>query len=112
MICTRCPWLCIVLATACGAGACAADTTTSAVGHAPIADTLALPTHFQDWPTIRSHLTTDPTLNARVHKIVASMPTAQKLGQMTRGGIKAITSATVATAGDFVDVSCAGASAR
>jgi beta-glucosidase len=52
-------------------------------------------THYSDWPAINSRLPADPALEARVHKIVASMTLAQKVGQMTQPEIKSITPAQV-----------------
>ncbi|MEO9077871.1 MAG: glycoside hydrolase family 3 N-terminal domain-containing protein, partial [Rhodanobacter sp.] len=53
------------------------------------------PTHYPDWPAIKSPLLADPALEARVQKIVASMTLAQKVGQMTQAEIKSITPAQV-----------------
>ncbi len=95
MVRVRCPWFWyIALALACG-GVHAADTTTSAGGHAPIPGAAPLPTHFEDWPAIRSRLAPDPALEARVRQIVANMTLAQKIGQMTQAEIKSITPAEV-----------------
>ena len=58
-------------------------------------DPMPAPTHYADWPAIRSRLPTDPALEARVRKIVASMSLAQKIGQMTQAEIKSITPAEV-----------------
>ncbi len=52
-------------------------------------------THYADWPAIKSRLPADPALEAQVHKIVASMTLAQKIGQMTQAEIKSITPAQV-----------------
>ncbi|MFC5527820.1 glycoside hydrolase family 3 N-terminal domain-containing protein [Rhodanobacter ginsengisoli] len=53
------------------------------------------PTHYRDWPAIKSRLPADPVLEARVRRIVASMTLAQKIGQMTQAEIKSITPAEV-----------------
>ena len=53
------------------------------------------PTHYTDWPAIKSQLPADPALETRVRQIVASMNLAQKIGQMTQAEIKTITPAEV-----------------
>ncbi|WP_343854272.1 glycoside hydrolase family 3 protein [Rhodanobacter soli] len=94
-------WLmCAVLATVdCGGGALAADAATAKDMRSPVAasfsDRVPAPTHYADWPAIDSRLATDPALEARVRKIVASMSLAQKVGQMTQAEIKSITPAQV-----------------
>ena len=99
MVCTR--WLsCAVLAAvACGSGvyatdAATAESTPASAAHAS-SPHAAEPTHYTDWPAIRSRLAADPALDARVRKIVASMSLAQKIGQMTQAEIKSITPAQV-----------------
>ena len=67
---------------------------TSIAGVAPSARGAA-PTHYKDWPAIKSALGDDPALDARVRKIVAGMTLAQKIGQMTQAEIKSITPAEV-----------------
>lgn len=63
---------------------------------APSADRhMAQSTHYSDWPALQSRLAADPALEARAHKIVASMTLAQKIGQMTQAEIKSITPAQV-----------------
>ncbi|HWU76849.1 MAG TPA: glycoside hydrolase family 3 N-terminal domain-containing protein [Rhodanobacter sp.] len=52
-------------------------------------------THYSDWPAISRRLPADRALEARVHKIVASMTLAQKVGQMTQAEIKTISPAQV-----------------
>lgn len=56
---------------------------------------LPAPTHFTDWPAIKSPFGDDAALEARVRRIVASMTLAQKIGQMTQAEIKSITPAEV-----------------
>ena len=54
-----------------------------------------VPTHYTDWPAIKSHAKVDAKLEARVRDIVAHMTLAQKIGQMTQAEIKSITPAEV-----------------
>ncbi|HEY9512725.1 MAG TPA: glycoside hydrolase family 3 N-terminal domain-containing protein, partial [Rhodanobacter sp.] len=54
-----------------------------------------VPTHYTDWPAIKSHAKVDAKLEVRVHDIVAHMSLAQKIGQMTQAEIKSITPAEV-----------------
>jgi len=49
------------------------------------------PTHYTDWPAIRPPYADNAALDARVHRIVAGMTLAQKVGQMTQAEIKSIT---------------------
>jgi len=93
-------WMCAVLATVdCAGTVLAADA--AATRSAPFAvaassrGRLPEPTHYTDWPAIRSRLAADPALEARVREIVASMTLAQKIGQMTQAEIKSITPAQV-----------------
>jgi len=101
MVRTRCLWLvCTVLATAdCAGAARAADAAATKDGRSSMAtsavDRVPAPTHYMDWPAIKSRLPADPALEARVRKIVASMSLAQKIGQMTQAEIKSITPAEV-----------------
>ena len=94
-------WLmCAVLATVDGGGgARAADAAAAKDMRSPVAasfsDRVPAPTHYADWPAIDSRLATDPVLEARVRKIVASMSLAQKIGQMMQAEIKSITPAQV-----------------
>ena len=98
---TRWLWLmCAVLATAdCGGAVLGADAAAANSAHAPTKLSfryrMPQPTHYTDWPAIRSRFSTDPALTARVRKIVASMSLAQKIGQMTQAEIKSITPAQV-----------------
>ncbi|BFI97004.1 MAG: exo 1,3/1,4-beta-D-glucan glucohydrolase [Rhodanobacter sp.] len=48
-------------------------------------------THYADWPAIEGPYGNDAALDARVHRIVAGMTLAQKVGQMTQAEIKSIT---------------------
>jgi beta-glucosidase len=94
-------WLmCVVLATVDGGGAAQAAHAQAAKGArssaAPsFSERMPEPTHYADWPAIKSRLPADPALEARVRKIVASMSLAQKIGQMTQAEIKSITPAQV-----------------
>jgi beta-glucosidase len=87
--------MCAVLAmvdcvgTVQAAGAAMAKSADAAVTHVP------QPTHYTDWPAITSTIKADPSLEARVRKIVVSMSLAQKIGQMTQAEIKSITPAQV-----------------
>ena len=84
-------WLMVaLLATAGGVLATAA----AARQHAP-ASASSAPTHYTDWPAIRSRLPAYPALEARVRRMVAGMSLAQKIGQMTQAEIKTITPAQV-----------------
>lgn len=88
-------WMGVALAMASGSGMVAAE---AATPQATGADhRIPAPTHYQDWPAIKSRLPADPALEARVRKIVASMTLAQKVGQMTQAEIKTITPAQVRT---------------
>ncbi len=97
---TRCLWLlhavlttatCSFGAHAAGAGKKVFDTSI-----APSPDRhLAKRTRYSDWPALHSPLASDPALEARARKIVASMTLAQKIGQMTQAEIKSITPAQV-----------------
>lgn len=93
-------WVCVVLMMVDGGGAvlaadaAAANDTPSAVT-ASSSHRIPEPTHYADWPAIKSRLPADPALEARVRKIVASMSLAQKIGQMTQAEIKSITPAEV-----------------
>ncbi|GAB2538913.1 glycoside hydrolase family 3 protein [Rhodanobacter koreensis] len=88
MVRTRSGWLlhAVLVTVACAGSAHAAAAATERVPE---------PTHYADWPAIKSRLVTDPALEARVRKIVASMSLAQKIGQMTQAEIKSITPAQV-----------------
>ncbi len=93
-------WLYSVLATVgCGGNAYATDAATAKSAHASVAQSLShrvpASTHYTGWPAIKSRLSADPALEARVRKIVASMSLAQKIGQMTQAEIKSITPAQV-----------------
>lgn len=91
MVRTRWLWLmCTVLA----AGAAAANDVPSSAALSA-GDRVPEPTHYTDWPAIKSRHPADPALEARVRKIVASMSLAQKIGQMTQAEIKSITPAEV-----------------
>ena len=94
-------WLvCAVLMTA-GGGVLAADAAAAKDAAPSVAASssqrLPKPTHYADWPAIKSRLPADPALEARVRKIVAGMTLAQKIGQMTQAEIKSITPAEVTT---------------
>jgi beta-glucosidase len=101
MVCTKWwGWMGAALATVgCAGTVLAADAASSKRTPAPAASSfshrLAEPTHYRDWPAIKSRLAADPALEARVRKIVASMTLAQKIGQMTQAEIKSITPAQV-----------------
>jgi beta-glucosidase len=93
-------WLvCAVLMTIDGGGVLAADAAAAKDAAPSVAasssDRMPEPTHYADWPAIKSRLPADPALEARVRKIVASMSLAQKIGQMTQAEIKSITPAEV-----------------
>ncbi|MEO6799850.1 MAG: glycoside hydrolase family 3 protein, partial [Rhodanobacter sp.] len=60
-----------------------------------VAPRVPAPTHYTDWPAIKSAQPSEPSLEARVRQIVASMTLAQKVGQMTQAEIKSITPAQV-----------------
>ncbi|MFC5435158.1 glycoside hydrolase family 3 N-terminal domain-containing protein [Rhodanobacter umsongensis] len=75
---------------AAGSTAAAADVALAAASTIITEQALA-PTHYTDWPRIRSRAKVDPHLDARVHDIVAHMSLAQKIGQMTQAEIKSIT---------------------
>jgi beta-glucosidase len=64
---------------------------TSAAGAQAAAHSPPPATHYTDWPAIKGANADDPSLDARVHRIVAGMTLAQKVGQMTQAGIKSIT---------------------
>lgn len=91
-------WTGVALATM-GGGLVAADAATARSPAVQLATTVdhrvPAPTHYQDWPAIKSRLPADPALEARVREIVASMTLAQKIGQMTQPEIKTITPAEV-----------------
>lgn len=93
-----CWWMCAALATV-GSGVLAADAATRAGAQTqvppPATYRVPPPTHYTDWPAIKSPFKADPALEARVRKIVAGMSLAQKIGQMTQAEIKSITPAQV-----------------
>ena len=93
-------WTGVALATM-GGGLVAADAVTARSPAVQLATTVdhrvPAPTHYQDWPAIKSPLAVDPALEARVREIVAGMTLAQKIGQMTQPEIKTITPAEVRT---------------
>ncbi|MEO8998644.1 MAG: glycoside hydrolase family 3 N-terminal domain-containing protein [Rhodanobacter sp.] len=89
-------WAGAVLAMVDGGGAAlAADAAAANDASSPVAAPssyrVAEPTHYADWPAVKTRLSVDPALEARVRKIVASMSLAQKIGQMTQAEIKSIT---------------------
>ncbi|MDE2156521.1 MAG: glycoside hydrolase family 3 C-terminal domain-containing protein [Xanthomonadaceae bacterium] len=92
--------MCAVLVAVDGTGTVPAADAAAAKG-APLpraassGDRLPPPTHYADWPAIKSPLAADPALEARVREIVAGMTLAQKIGQMTQAEIKSITPAQV-----------------
>ena len=90
-------WLGAVLATA--GCVLAADAVAASDAHAAAPPAsgyrVPAPTHYADWPAIRSRFAADPALEARVRNIVAGMSLAQKIGQMTQAEIKTITPAEV-----------------
>ncbi|MDF3035020.1 MAG: beta-glucosidase [Paucimonas sp.] len=49
------------------------------------------PAQFGDWPTVKSAISTNAELEAKVASIVAGMTLAQKVGQMTQPEIKSVT---------------------
>lgn len=93
-------WVCAVLMTLDG-GVLAADAAAAKDAPPSMAASsshrLPEPTHYADWPAIKSRLPADPALETRVRKIVAGMSLAQKIGQMTQAEIKSITPAEVTT---------------
>ena len=72
-------WLSVVAVVACATGV-------SAASRHP-----APTTHYSDWPAIKTSHGEGAALEARVHRIVAGMTLAQKIGQMTQAEIKSIT---------------------
>lgn len=88
-------WLGVALATVSGGSLLAAEVATPLPTGAD--HRVPPPTHYKDWPAIKSRLPADPALEARVREIVASMTLAQKIGQMTQAEIKTITPAEVRT---------------
>ncbi|MFA6231122.1 MAG: glycoside hydrolase family 3 N-terminal domain-containing protein [Rhodanobacter sp.] len=88
-------WLGVALATVSGGSLLAAEVATPLPTGAD--RRVPPPTHYKDWPAIKSRLPADPALEARVREIVASMTLAQKIGQMTQAEIKTITPAEVRT---------------
>ena len=101
MVPTRCLWLvCAALAMLeCAASVLAADTAAAkdvpSLAAPSASDGVPERTRYTDWPAIKSRVSTDPALEARVRHIVASMSLAQKIGQMTQAEIKSITPAEV-----------------
>ncbi|MEO7051832.1 MAG: glycoside hydrolase family 3 N-terminal domain-containing protein [Rhodanobacter sp.] len=104
MIHARCSWVlhAAVMMLGCVSSARAGDvapsaTSTRSEGYSATSVDHRVPdsTHYTDWPAIKSRLPADPALEARVHKIVAGMTLAQKIGQMTQAEIKSITPAQV-----------------
>ncbi|KLD77481.1 beta-glucosidase, partial [Xanthomonas hyacinthi DSM 19077] len=53
--------------------------------------TAPAPAPLRDWPALRSAVTPDPAIEARVAQILDGMTLAQKVGQMTQAEIKSIT---------------------
>ena len=99
MVRTQWLWLmCAVLAPV-GGTVRAADVATARDAPSSMAESrshrIPEPTHYADWPAIKSRLAADPVLEARVQDMVASMSLAQKIGQMTQAEIKSITPAEV-----------------
>ncbi|TAL89200.1 MAG: glycoside hydrolase family 3 protein, partial [Rhodanobacter sp.] len=98
---TRKPWLhhaaWATLACACSAqaGSLTKTANVDTLSVRPVDRRVPAPSHYTDWPAIKSRLAADPALDARVRKIVASMTLAQKVGQMTQAEIKSITPAQV-----------------
>ncbi|WP_240046091.1 glycoside hydrolase family 3 protein [Rhodanobacter glycinis] len=94
-----CAVLAMLATVDCAGAVLAADVAAAKDAQASVASSsshrIPAPTHYTDWPAVESRLATDPALEARVRKIVASMSLAQKIGQMTQAEIKSITPAEV-----------------
>ena len=82
---------CIIVVMLAGSGSVGAVAATPAT----LTGQALVPTHYTDWPAIKSHAKVDAKLEARVRDIVAHMTLAQKIGQMTQAEIKSITPAEV-----------------
>ncbi len=85
MVHLRWLWLAGAALATQGGGVLAYATTPAAEMRSPA------PTHYTDWPAIKSELPADDAIAAHARRIVAGMTLAQKIGQMTQAEIKTAT---------------------